>query len=162
MAPSGLPVSSQLFWRVRAYEASALGPWSDTASFVTPTPTTPPPTTGGGGGGGSACTNSTQVGVVTCRRDQFKGYMDAGSIIVFLKNVAGDMNRLGTWGSGYGLLRKTSGASCGGYACDIICRGNGTSQQQFDVLGDSEGSQTPTWGGPKVYPNIRLDSCDVP
>ena len=161
VAPSGLPVSSQLFWRVRAYEASALGPWSDVASFVTPTPTTPPPTTGGGGGG-SACTNATQIGIVTCRREQFKGYMDAGTVLVFLKNVAGDMNRLGTWGTGYGLLRKTSGASCGGYACDIICKGNGTSQQQFDVLGDSEGSQTPAWGGPKVYPNIRLDSCDVP
>jgi hypothetical protein len=161
VAPSGLPVSSQLFWRVRAYEATALGPWSDTASFTTPTPATPAPSTGGGGGG-SACTNSTQLGVVTCRRDQFKGYMDAGSSLVFLKNVAGDMNRLNTWGGGYGLLRKTGGASCGGYACDIICKGNGTSQQQFDVLGDSEGSQTPAWSGPKVYPNIRMDSCDVP
>ena len=160
VAPSGLPVSSQLFWRVRAYESTALGPWSDTASFVTPTPATPPPSTGGGGGG--ACTNATQIGVVTCRREQFKGYMDAGSSIVFLKNVAGDMNKLATWGTGYGLLRKTSGASCGGYACDIICKGAGTSQQQFDVLRDSEGDQVPTWGGPKVYPNIRLDTCDVP
>ena len=88
--------------------------------------------------------------------------MDAGSSIVFLKNVAGDMNKLATWGTGYGLLRKTSGASCGGYACDIICKGAGTSQQQFDVLRDSEGDQVPTWGGPKVYPNIRLDTCDVP
>jgi hypothetical protein len=116
----------------------------------------------GGGGGGSACTNATQIGIVTCRREQFKGHMDAGSIIVFLKNVAGDLNRVGTWGSGYGLLRKTSGASCGGYACDIICRGSGTSQQQFDVLGDSEGDQTPAWIGPKVHPNIRIDSCDAP
>jgi len=160
-APSGLPPSSQLFWRVRAYEATALGPWSDTASFVTPTPVAPPPSSGGGGGGG-VCSNSTQIGVVTCRREQFKGHMDAGSVIVFLKNVANDMNRLGTWGTGYGLLRKTSGASCGGYACDIICRGSGNSQQQFDVLGDSEGDQVPTWGGPKVYPNIRIDSCEAP
>ncbi|MEQ1729303.1 MAG: hypothetical protein ABL982_13080, partial [Vicinamibacterales bacterium] len=142
--------------------ATALGPWSDTASFVTPTPVTPPPSSGGGGGGGSVCTNSTQIGVVTCRREQFKGHMDAGSTIVFLKNVANDMNRLGTWGTGYGLLRKTSGASCGGYACDIICRGNSeSSQQQFDVLGDSEGDQTPAWIGPKVSPNIRFDRCDV-
>jgi len=161
VAPSGLPVSSQLFWRVRAYEATALGPWSDTASFVTPTPATPPPTTGGGGG--SACTNSTQIGIVTCRREQFKGHMDAGTTLAFLTNVANDMNRLGTWGSGYGLLRKSGGASCGGYACDIICRGTTEStQQQFDVLGDSEGDQTPAWIGPKVSPNIRFDRCDVP
>lgn len=159
-APSGLPVSSQLFWRVRAYEATALGPWSDTASFVTPTPTTPPPSTGGGGGG-SACTNSTQIGIVTCRREQFKGYMDAGARLAFLTNIANDLNRIGTWGTGYGLLRKSD--ACGGYSCDIICRGNSEStQQQFDVLGDQEGSQTPAWIGPKVSPNIRFDRCDVP
>jgi len=160
-AVSGLPQSSQLYWRVRAFEASALGPWSDPATFVTPTPVapTPPPSTGGGGG---ACTSATQVGVVTCRRNQFPGHMDAGQSVVFLKGVASDLNRLGTWGGGYGLLRKTSGASCGGYACDIICRGTGTSQQQWDVLGDSDGAQTPNWGGPSGYPGIRVDSCDAP
>ncbi len=158
-APSGLPVSSQLFWRVRAYESTALGPWSDTASFVTPTPAAPAPIPVGGGG--SACTNSTQVGIVTCRREQFKGRMDPGALIVFMKNVAGDLNKVGTWGGGYGLLRKTSGASCGGYSCDVICRGSGNSQQQFDILGDSEGAQTPAWSGPHTYPHIRIDSCEV-
>jgi hypothetical protein len=160
-AVSGLPQSSQLYWRARAFEASALGPWSDTATFITPTPVapTPPPTTGGAGG---ACTSTTQVGVVTCRRNQFSGHMDAGQSVVFLKGVASDLNRLGTWGTGYGLLRKTNGASCGGYSCDIICRGSGTSQQQWDVLGDSDGAQTPNWGGPNGYPGIRVDSCDAP
>jgi hypothetical protein len=160
-AASGLPPSSQLYWHVRAFEASALGPWSDTATFITPTPVVlPPPPTGGGGGG--ACTNTTQVGIVTCRRNQFAGHMDAGQSLVFLKGVASDLNKAGTWGSGYGLLRKTGGASCGGYSCDIICRGAGTSQQQWDILGDSDGAQTPGWGGPNGYPGIRVDSCDAP
>ena len=162
-AVSGLPPSSQLYWRVRAFEATALGPWSDAATFITPTPVViPPPPTGGGGGGGGACTNTTQVGIVTCRRNQFSGHMDAGQSVVFLKGVASDLNKAGTWGTGYGLLRKTSGASCGGYSCDIICRGAGTSQQQWDILGDSDGAQTPNWGGPSGYPGIRVDSCDAP
>ena len=88
--------------------------------------------------------------------------MDAGQSLVFLKSVAGDLNKAGTWGTGYGLLRKTGGASCGGYSCDIICRGTGNSQQQWDILGDSDGAQTPNWGGPNGVPGIRVDACDVP
>jgi hypothetical protein len=162
-APSGLPASSQLYWRVRAFEASALGPWSDIATFVTPTPVVAPPPSSGGGTGGGACTNTTQAGIVTCRRNQFGAHMDAGQVIVFLKGVASDLNRVGTWGSGYGLLRKGSGSSCGGYSCDIICQGSTiTSQKQYDVLMDSDGSQAPIWGGPKTYPDIRFDSCEAP
>ncbi len=158
-AAAALPGATQVFWHVRAFEATALGPWSDTASFITPTPTAPPPTTGGGGG---ACTTTSQLGIVTCRRNQFPGRMDAGQVIVFLKGIAGDLNRNGSWGSGYGLLRKTNGSSCGGYSCDIICQGTGTSQKQYDVLMDSDGVQGPIWAGPKVYPDIRMDACDVP
>ncbi|MBS1817807.1 MAG: hypothetical protein JSU08_07755 [Acidobacteria bacterium] len=160
-AASGLPPSSQLYWRVRAFEGGALGPWSDTASFVTPTPVAPP-SGGGGTGAGAACSNTSQLGIVTCRRNQFTGHMDAGQVIVFLKGIASDLNKAGTWGTGYGLLRKSSGSSCGGYSCDIICQGSGTSQKQYDVLIDSDGTQGPIWGGPKVYPDIRMDSCDVP
>ncbi|MGC4085746.1 MAG: hypothetical protein QM736_27375 [Vicinamibacterales bacterium] len=159
-AASGLPASSQLYWRVRAFEGGALGPWSDVGTFVTPTPTAP--STGGSTGGGAACTTTSPVGIVTCRRNQFGAHMDAGQVIVFLKGIASDLNRAGTWGTGYGLLRKSSGSSCGGYSCDIICQGSGTSQKQYDVLIDSDGTQGPIWGGPKVYPDIRMDSCDIP
>jgi len=62
----------------------------------------------------------------------------------------------------YGLLRKTGGSSCGGYSCDIICIGSGTSQQQYDILVDSDGTQGPIWSGPATYPSIRVDSCDLP
>jgi hypothetical protein len=88
--------------------------------------------------------------------------MSDGEVVVFLQRVAGDLNAKGFPGVPFGLLRKPSGASCGGYSCDIICSGSGTGQLQWDVLGDSDGAQTPAWGGPYTYPNIRVDSCVVP
>ena len=42
-----------------------------------------------------------------------------------------------------------------------ICTGSGSSQKQWDVLGDSDASQTPAWNGPKVYPDIRVDTCEI-
>jgi hypothetical protein len=157
-APSSLPGSSQLYWRVRAFDGGVLGPWSDIAIFVTPTPTVP---SGGGTSTGGNCTNtSSQIGIVTCRRSQISGHMDAGQTLTFLRNVATDLNRAGSFGGGYGLLRKNNGASCGGYSCDIICQGSGTSQRQWDVLGDSDGAQTPLWAGPKGFGEIRVDACE--
>lgn len=160
--PSGLPYGTQLYWRARAFESS-IGPWSDTATFTTPAP----PVTGGGGGGGgtggggASCTNVTsQLGIVQCRRSQVNGTMDAGQLITFLRNVASDLNKAGTWGAGYGLLRKSGGGNCGGYSCDIICRGNGTSQQWWDVLLDSDGVQTPVWGGPNANGNPNAPVCE--
>ena len=44
--PSDLPANRQLFWHVRASEATTTGPWSGIAVFRTPA------TSGGGGGGG--------------------------------------------------------------------------------------------------------------
>jgi hydrogenase expression/formation protein HypD len=71
--------------------------------------------------------------------------------------AASDLNKLG--GGPYGILRKTAGASCNGFSCDIICSGNGNSQKQWDVLGDSDGAQTPAWNGPHTAPGIRIDLC---
>ena len=157
-APSALPSGALLYWHVRAFE-STLGPWSDTSTFTTPTPSIP--NTGGGGSTGSSCTNAlTQLAVVQCRRGQVTGHMDASQMLTFLRNVAADINKAGTWGAGYGLLRKSGGASCGGYSCDIICQGNGSSQRQWDVLGDVDNSQVPTWNGPSISPNIRVDACE--
>lgn len=42
---------------------------------------------------------------------------------------------------GGGILPKTTGNNCGGYACDIVCL-NGVI---YDVLGDSEGIANPQW-----------------
>ena len=33
--------------------------------------------------------------------------------------------------------------------------------EQWDILGDSDGAQTPTWNGPNGVPSIRVDTCDI-
>lgn len=164
-APSGLPPGSQIFWRARAFEGGAIGPWSDTATFATPVPVAPTPAPGGAGG---ACSNDSQLGIVTCQRNKYGAHMSSAQMVQFLRAIATDLNRLGTWGTGYGLLRKNGGSNCttgdgNFYSCDIICQGNTeSSQKQYDVLLDADGTQQPLWGGPKTAPNIRFDVCTVP
>jgi hypothetical protein len=87
--------------------------------------------------------------------------MSSTQIVSFLRAVARSLNRNGIDGGPFGILRKRSGNNCGGYSCDIICAGQGSSQRQWDVLGDAEGAQTPTWSGPKTVPNIRVDVCEI-
>lgn len=87
--------------------------------------------------------------------------MNDAQLLAFLRSSAQSLNRNGISGGAYGILRKTGGANCGGYACDIICAGSGTGQRQHDVLGDAEGAQDAGWGPPKTYPNIRVDVCDI-
>ena len=82
-------------------------------------------------------------------------------MVSFLRGVAVDLNANGIGGGPFGVLRKSGGSSCNGYSCDIICSGQGTAQQQWDVLGDMEGAQVPGWGGPKTYPDIRVDTCEI-
>lgn len=154
-APTGLPAGTLIFWRVRAFEGGIIGPWSDIGSFSTPAAATGGGGSTGGGTTGGACTNTTQLGIVTCRRNQYNGLMNTDQILTFLRNVASDLNRVGTWGTGYGLLRKTSGNQCGGYSCDIICQVGGS--QIYDVLSDVEGAQSPTWGAKPP----SSSQCDV-
>lgn len=46
-APQDLPPATRFFWRVRAADPTAVGPWSPTQVFLTPTPfVAPPPSTG--------------------------------------------------------------------------------------------------------------------
>ena len=151
-----------LFWHSRAFESPVIGPWSDTQVFRTPAPILPTPAPGPSPAPGGSCSSQTQpFNVVKCRRDQFGAHMSSDQVVVFEKAVASDLNKSSIGGGPYGLLRKTSGASCGGYACDIICAGDGSGQRQWDILGDSDGAQTPAWNGPNTAPNIRVDKCDV-
>jgi hypothetical protein len=157
-------------WRVRATASyigtdgkvvDTFGPWSDAQSFITPAPPphVPPP----GSGPGPSCASLTQpFEIVACRRGQFAAHMTPDEVVVFLKNVAFDLNKSAIGRGPYGLLRKSAGQSCGGYSCDIICSGSGPGQKQWDMLLDSDGVQTPVWSGPHMPPNIRVDACDVP
>jgi hypothetical protein len=159
-SPSDLPGGVQLYWHARAFASPVIGPWSDTQTFRTPAPVAPTPAPGPAPGG--SCSSQTQpYNVVKCRRDQYGAHMSNDQVVQFEKSVASDLNKSSIGGGPYGLLRKSSGASCGGYACDIICTGSGAGQKQWDILGDSDGAQTPAWNGPNTPPNIRVDSCDV-
>ena len=160
-APHSLVGDKQFFWHVYAFETNtnANGPWSDVQVFRTPVPVVAPP-----GGGGTPCGPpypSQPFGIVQCRRSQYAGHMSSSQVLSFLRGVARDLNAAGISGGPYGILRKQSGSNCGGYSCDIICAGNGTSQRQYDVLLDAEGSQTAVWGSPKTSPNIRVDICEI-
>ena len=88
--------------------------------------------------------------------------MNADQIVAFLRASAKDINALGTEGSPWGVLVKTSGAQCNGYSCDILCLGNGPGQIQRDVLIDAEGAQEPVWGGPMSGGSIAVRPCEAP
>jgi hypothetical protein len=166
----GLNYEQRYTWRVRATASyvgidgkvvDTFGPWSDTQSFITPVP--PPPVPPPGSGPGPSCSSLMDpLAIVKCRRAQFGAHMTPDQVVVFLKNVAFDLNTSAIGGGPYGLLRKSAGQSCGGYSCDIICSGSGAGQKQWDMLLDSDGAQTPLWSGPHTPPNIRVDACDVP
>ena len=155
-AASGLPPSSQLYWRVRAFEATALGPWSDTATFVTPTPVVVPPPPTGGGGGGGPCTNTTQVGSSPAAETSSPGTWTRDRV-VFLKGVASDLNKAGTWGGGYGLLRKTNGASCRAIPATSFARNRPRSSGTSSATRLARERRA----GGRGYPGIRIDSCDA-
>jgi hypothetical protein len=75
----GLPVSSTLFWRVRASDPENQGPWSSTATFVTsaaaPVPPSPPPAPGGNGG---SCASRDGDFIVACISNKYPSYLKAG------------------------------------------------------------------------------------
>jgi hypothetical protein len=160
-APVSLANSKQYYWRIRAYETSVVGPWSDIQGFKTPAPApvpvptpTPPPT-------GGSCGQNTPQAILQCRRNQFPAHMSATNIVSWLKLSAKDINASGTAGGPWGVLVKTSGANCNGYSCDILCLGNGGGQVQRDVLIDAEGAQIPIWGDPMSGSQIAARPCEA-
>jgi hypothetical protein len=159
LSASGLPPSTQLFWRVRAVEATALGPWSNTAVFRTPAPVlppTPPPDVPPGvlPPGGACAAAGTHLGVVECRRKQY-GHMDRAQTYQFLRQVASDLNAGNYPGAKFGIYRKPSGNNCMGYSCDIICSASGG---VWDVLSDWDNAQNPIW----LYKGIAGEpACEV-
>jgi hypothetical protein len=139
-AVTGFPANMQLFWRVRAYEATALGPWSNTAVFRTPNIAAPAP--GPAPSPGGPCyQQSSHLAVLECRRKQW-GHMDAGATLSFLRASAGDLNQGNFQGGPFALFRKTSGNNCGGLSCDIICSPGGG---VWDVLYDWDVIQSVIW-----------------
>jgi hypothetical protein len=87
--------------------------------------------------------------------------MSSSQLLDFERAVARSLNSNGIPEGPFGILRKTGGANCSGFSCDIICAGQGNNQGQWDILGDAEGAQTPAWNGPNRVPNIRVDVCEI-
>ncbi|HTL46123.1 MAG TPA: hypothetical protein VL262_17430 [Vicinamibacterales bacterium] len=147
------------FWRARASDGPTTSAWSGTQTFRTaaaaPSPSPSPAPAPGG-----PCNASDPLTIVTCERNKY-GHMSTGDIVNFLFASAQSLTRNGIAGAPFGVLRKSGGSNCNGYSCDIICSGQGNSQKQWDVLGDSDGAQTPNWNGPATVPNIRVDTCDI-
>lgn len=153
-APHDLVPDKQYFWHVRAYDERATGPWSDTQVFRTADPPDPGP---GPRLPGQPCGPpypNQPFGVVECRRSQHSAHMDRSETVVFLREVARDLNAAGMSGGPFGILRKTSGNNCEGYSCDIIC----ASWNIWDVLSDWDGAQAPMWGSKNGAP---ASTCEI-
>jgi hypothetical protein len=147
------------YWRARASDGPTTGGWSGTQTFRTAA-AAPSPSPSPGPAPGGPCNASNPLTIVQCERAKY-GHMSTGDTVNFLIATAQSLTRNAIAGAPFGVLRKSSGTSCNGYSCDIICSGQGNSQKQWDVLGDSDGAQTPGWNGPSTVPNIRVDTCDI-
>lgn len=151
-----LAPSTMHFWRVRVHDGETIGPWSRVESFrsgaaATPGPTQPP-------GSGAPCLGPlSPLGILECHRAKYGTPMNHDERLAFLRGAVRDFNVHGVPGGPFGLLRKASGNNCGGYSCDVICAGQGSQQQQWDVLRDEE---HPVWGGP-IEGSIRVDICEI-
>ena len=152
---SDLAASTLHFWRVRAGDGETLSAWSRVESFRTgaaasPNPNPPPNV--------APCTGPlSPLGILECHRAKYGFPMHHDERLQFLRGAVRDFNAQGVPGGPFGILRKAAGNNCGGYSCDVICAGQGSSQQQWDVLVNEE---FPVWGGP-IEGAIRIDVCEI-
>jgi hypothetical protein len=148
------------YWRVRGTDRETTGPWAAAQTFRTPLPVVVVPPPGPGPAPGGPCISTNPQTIVECERAKY-GHMSQSQMAALMRTIARSLNSNGVSGGPYGILRKSAGSSCDGFSCDIICAGSGNGQRQYDVLGDTDGAQSPGWNGPKTAPNIRIDVCEV-
>lgn len=135
-------------WRIRATYNGAWGPWSDIFQFRSAPP--PPRPVG-------CSTQGSPLRILACNRAKYPTPMGHMDLYLFLLESARDFNTAGVPGGPWGLLRKASGNNCNGYSCDILCAGQGSDQEQYDVLVDEN---IPTFGG-SLGSGIRVDVCEI-
>ena len=158
--PAGdLATDTVYYWRVRGSDRETTGSWAAAQTFRTPLPVAAPPPTPTPTPGGP-CVSSNAQKIVECERAKY-GHMSHSQMATLMRAIAHSLNANGIGGGPYGILRKGAGTSCDGYSCDVLCVGSGGGQQQYDVLGDIDGDQSPGWNGPKTAPGIRIDVCEV-
>jgi hypothetical protein len=155
-----LAAGTTYYWRASASDGTTSSAWTATQVFRTAAAPTPSPSPTPTPAPGAPCVSSSPQAIIQCERNKY-GHMSPSQTVAFLKAAARSLASNGIPGAPFGILRKSGGTSCDGYSCDIICTGQGTGQKQWDVLGDSDGAQTPSWNGPMTYPNIRVDVCEI-
>jgi hypothetical protein len=157
-APVSLASNKQYFWRIRAYDPSVVGPWSDTQAFKTAAPAPPPPPPGGGGGS-TTCSSRQPIDIVSCQRALYPARLSPGDAPNLLRSIAIDLDR--DRPGYYGRLIKTSGNNCGGFSCDIIC---GTDGHIWDVFSDGPDATQNYSGGavPQWNDKGTASPCQVP
>ena len=94
---------------------------------------------------GVSCAHlGNELSIVQCRRAQF-GFMSESERIEFLRRIAHELGRASRDHAPYGILVKSTGHSCHGYSCDIICSNEGGVHRQWDVPSDENDDQNPGW-----------------
>lgn len=78
---------------------------------------------------------------VRAHRSHYPSALSADDAPKLLFDIAVDLNRRP--GAQYGLLRKTTGNNCGGWACDILCAADGRHWDVF-IDGPSDGQPGPS------------------
>jgi hypothetical protein len=145
-SPVALASSKQYFWRIRAYETTVVGPWSDTQGFKTAAPA-PVPTPTPSPGPGTTCSSRVPIDIVSCQRALYPPQLSPAQAPNLLRAIAVDLNR--DRPGYYGRLVKTSGNNCGGYSCDIICGMDGHLWDVFtdgpDASANYSGAASPSW-----------------
>jgi len=123
---------------------SSPGPWEmfDFPGFTPATPPTPEPPPSSGPWLGIQPSQSADYVAQVKAKLQSMGHNLSGPCGAFdiTKNVAWGLR---AWG--YGLLEKSGGNNCEGYATDIVMPAGG-SGVIVDILGDGGGNNTPQWG----------------
>jgi len=157
-APVSLASSKQYYWRIRAYETTVVGPWSDLQAFKTPVPA-PVPAPAPAPGPGTTCASRVPIDIVSCQRALYPPLLSPAQAPNLLRAIAIDLNR--DRPGYYGRLIKTSGNNCGGYSCDIIC---GTDGHLWDVFTDGPDASVNYSGtaGPSWNDKGTASGCQVP
>jgi hypothetical protein len=141
----GLPVSSTLYWRVRASDSENQGPWSSTASFVTsaaaPAPDPPAPAPGGNGG---SCASRDGDFIVACISNKYPNYLRAGvsssrrrSNMEFLRDRIIEAGICGGLDLGWNLKRGGPEISI-----DFIAERRGGLTYGYDIARDYDNTST--------------------
>lgn len=97
----------------------------------------------------------TPLSIVQHERGKYPTPMTEEHKVQLVKAVAARLSGE-IMGGPFGILKKDSGNNCLGWACDIICTGNGSQQAQYDILTAEEGAATPKW---ERIPQIAIREC---